>query len=170
MEVYYKRQRRQILLKTWIFSVCMFFCRRTWQHVTFCFFLTINDTSVLTRFDKDLRWQADLVTHKTWNSWNRGPFQLSQMVEPGWMADRSQESYCSLAKVTVRGDDEPLLYRGELTLQGIDKAAAVSYCPLIVRSTPWLLITIQKWLIFFFWSHFSSFEIVQRHFSVGFYS
>ena len=54
------------------------------------------------------------------------------------MADRSQESYCSLVKVTVRGDDEPLLYRGELTLQGIDKAAAVSYCPLIVRSTPWV--------------------------------
>ena len=66
------------------------------------------------------------------------------MIEPGKAKDRAQESYCSLVKVTVRGDDEPLLYRGELTLQGIDKAAAVSYCPLIVRSTPWLMITIQK--------------------------
>ena len=86
------------------------------------------------------------------------------------MMDRPQESYCSLVKVTVRGDEEPLLYRGGLTLLGIDKPAAVSHCPLIVRSTPWLLITIQKWLIFFFWSHYSSFEIVQRHFSVSFYS
>ena len=44
----------------------------------------------------------------------------------------------------LRGGDEP--YRGELTLQsaGIDKAAAVSHNPLIVRSTPWLMITIQK--------------------------
>ena len=66
------------------------------------------------------------------------------MIEPGKAKDRAQESYCSLVKVTVRGDDEP--YRGELTLQsaGIDKAAAVSHCPLIVRSTPWLMITIQK--------------------------
>ena len=41
------------------------------------------------------------------------------MIEPGLMEDRPQESYCSLVKVTLRGDDEPLLYRGELTLQGL---------------------------------------------------
>ena len=59
------------------------------------------------------------------------------MVEPGWMADRSQESYCSLVKVTVRGDEEPLLYRGGLTLQGL---ISLQLCHIALLS-PWLLIT-----------------------------
>ena len=52
---------------------------------------------------------------------------IKPMIEPGKAKDRPKESYCSLVKVTVRGDDEPLLYRGGLTLLGIDKPAAVSH-------------------------------------------
>ena len=133
------------------------------------FFLTINDTSVLTRFDKDLNDMQILWDTRPETVGIEVPFNKAN----DWTWE-SEESTTGKLLLSFQGYRAwwwwSALVSWWTDSAGIDKPAAVSYCPLIVRSTPWLLITIQKRLNFFFWSHFSSFQIVQRHFSVSFYS